>query len=107
MLRQGQSVTMFGGDMGDSQLVQEITHKNNQVEILHGQIKTYADNLDKERRRNEMLTLDNQSLQHQLQLLQVPPPVPPRSPSHVSDNHSLLEDMVFISVLFYLLLAWH
>ena len=86
----------FSG-MDDSQLVQELNHKSQQVEIMHGQIKQYADSLDREKRKVSMLTMDNQNFQQQLQQVTVPP-LPPRSPIHVSDNYCLLEN-VFIIVL--------
>ena len=83
--------------MDDSQLVQEINHKNHQVEILHGEIKKYEDNLEKEKRKVSMLTMENQAYQHQIcQLQQEPPPVLPHSPNYVSADHCL----VCIIVLF-------
>lgn len=85
--------------MDDSQLVQELNYKNQQVEILHGKVKTYADNLDKERRRVAMLTSENQNYQCQLQQLTAPPPLPPRLSNFVSNNQ-LLSRHVFI-ILFY------
>ena len=82
--------------MDDTQLVQELNHKNTQIEIMHGEIKRYADSLEKERRKVSMLTMDNQSYQHQLQhQLQDPPPLPPRSPNFVSDNNCLVCVIIF------------
>ena len=86
--------------MDDSQLTQELAHKTAQVEILHGQVKTYSDSLDKEKRKVSMLTHENQSYQHQLQQLQgPPPPLPPRPHNYVSDSHSMLKDsLIFVSL---------
>ena len=71
--------------MDDSQLVQELNHKNTQIEIMHEEIKRYADSWEKERRKVSLLTMDNQSYQHQFQhQLQDPPPLPPRSSNFVS-----------------------
>ena len=105
-LKLGHSTTVYS-DVNDSQLVQELNHKNKQVEILHGQVKSYADSLDREKRKVALLTMENQHFQQQLQsiptLSQGVPPVPPRSPAHVSDNHSVLKGTVFYC--FHLLLA--
>ena len=87
--------------MDDSQLVQEINHKNHQVEILHGEIKRYADSLEKERRRVSMLTMENQAYQRQIHKLQEPPPVPPRSPNYVSADHCLICIIVLFCFLVY------
>ena len=82
---------VFSG-MDDSQLVQELNHKNQQVEIMHGQLKQFADSLDREKRKVSLLTMENQNYQQQLQQQQLQqfqtavPPVPPRSPIHVSDD---------------------
>ena len=76
--------------MDDSQLAQELTHKTAQVEILHEQLTTYSDSLDKEKRRVSMLALENQNYQRHLQQLQGPPPsLPPWSPKYVNDSHLL------------------
>jgi len=83
--QQVQSTAMTFSGADDSQLVRELNHKNRQVEILHGEIKTYADNLDKEKRKVAMLTVENQDYQRQLQQLTTAPPLPPRSPNFVSD----------------------
>lgn len=89
--------------MDNAQLIQELGNKTNQVEILHGQIKAYADNLDRERRKVAMLTMENQNYQHQFQHLNSPPPpLPPRSSNFVSNHHSLLQDSI---ILLYLPLA--
>ena len=98
-LKRGQSTASFSG-MDDTQLGQELNHKSQQVEIMHGQIKQYADSLDRERRKVSMLTMENQNYQQQFQQFQAVPPVPPRSPVHVSVNYFLLENNVFIIVLF-------
>ena len=71
----------------DSQLVQELDYKSKQVEIMHGQLKQYADSLDREKVKVSMLTMENQNYQQQLQQFQTAvPPLPPRSPIHVSDD---------------------
>ena len=85
-----QSVSALRG-MDDSQLVEVLNCKNKQIEIMHGEIKRYADSLEKEKRKVSLLTMDNQSYQHQLQhQLQEPPALPPRSPNFVSDNYCLV-----------------
>ena len=105
-LKLGHSTPVYS-DVNDSQLVQELNHKTKQVEILHGQIKSYADSLDREKRKVAILTMENQHYQQQLQsiptLSQGVPPVPPRTPAHVSDSHSMLEGTVLYC--FHLLLA--
>ncbi len=80
----------------DPQLAQELNHKNQQVEIMHGQLKQFADSLDREKRKVSMLTMENQNYQQQLQQFQTVPPLPPRSPVHVSNEN--------VIVLFYHLL---
>ena len=86
--------TFSGTD--DPQLVQELIHKNKQVEVMHGQLKQYADSLDREKRKISMLTMENLNYQQQLQQFQTVPPFPPRSPVHVSNEN--------VIVLFYHLL---
>lgn len=73
----------------DPQLVQELNHKNKQVEIMHGQLKQYADSLDREKMKVSMLTMENQNYQQQLQQFQGAPPLPPRSPMHVSNDYKI------------------
>ena len=91
-----QSVTTLSG-MGDSQLVQELNHKNKQLEILHVEIRRYADSLEKEKKKVSLLIMDNQSYQHQLQhQLQEPPALPPRSPIFVSDNYCFVASYVLL-----------
>jgi len=67
--------------MDDSQLVQELNHKNKQVEIMHSQLKDYAENLDKQKTRAELLAKENYQLQQQLQYGNRPPPIPSRPPA--------------------------
>ena len=82
-LRQQRTPPVSVGGMDDSQLVQELNHKNRLIEIIHAQLKEYADNLDKEKRRAEMLTRETQQLQQQLQYGNHPPSVPPRAPTNM------------------------
>ena len=94
VLKRGQPTALFSG-MNDTRLAQELNHKSQQVETMHGQIKQYADILDREKRKVCVLTMENQNYQQQLQQFQA---VPPHSPVHVSVNYSLLEKSAFIIV---------
>jgi len=69
--------------MDDSQLAQEINLKGQQVEILHSRLKEYADKLDREKKRVEMLNRENQQLQQQQLQYGHPPPLPPRSSANM------------------------
>ncbi|XP_065918259.1 putative leucine-rich repeat-containing protein DDB_G0290503 isoform X2 [Dysidea avara] len=88
-LRQQRTPPVSVGGMDDSQLVQELNHKNRQIEIMHTQLKEYADNLDKDKRRVQMLTRETQQLQQQLQYGNHPPSVPPRAPTNMTPNRAV------------------
>lgn len=80
-LRQQRTFQPPSDGVDDSQLVQELNHKNKQIEIMHGQLKGYAENLDKEKTRVEFFAKENYQLQQQLQYGNRPPPIPPRPPA--------------------------
>lgn len=98
-LRQQKTFQPPSGGMDDSQLVQELNHKNKQVEIMHSQLKDYAENLDKQKTRAELLAKENYQLQQQLQYGNRPPPIPSRPPA---DMVMIWHDYLWHRHLYYL-----
>jgi len=73
--------------MDDSHLVQELNQKNTQIEIMHSELKTYAERFDKERKRADMLGTENQQLQQKLRCSNQAPPLPPRTSANMVTIH--------------------